>query len=35
VVFRGRVPYTLTSLLMTAAEKFDTEMIFPARIDLK
>ncbi|MHC4973039.1 MAG: hypothetical protein ACYTG3_11975 [Planctomycetota bacterium] len=34
-VFRGRVPYTLSTMLMTAAEKYDSEMIFPARIDLK
>jgi hypothetical protein len=33
-VFRGIVPYTLTTMLMTAAEKYDTGMIFPARIDL-
>ncbi|MCZ6786444.1 MAG: alpha/beta hydrolase-fold protein [Planctomycetota bacterium] len=35
VVFRGKVPYTLSSMLMTAAEKYDAEMLFPARIDLK
>lgn len=34
-VFRGRVPYTLSTMLMTSAEKYDTEMVFPARIDLK
>jgi pimeloyl-ACP methyl ester carboxylesterase len=33
-LFRGVVPRTLSTMLMTAAEKYDTEMIFPARIDL-
>ena len=35
VLFKGKVPYTLSTMLMTAAEKYDTEMLFPARIDLK
>ncbi|MHC4957949.1 MAG: carboxylesterase family protein [Planctomycetota bacterium] len=35
VVFKGKVPYTLTSLLMTAAEKYDRENVYPARVDLK
>ncbi|MCZ6571841.1 MAG: hypothetical protein O7C98_01595 [Planctomycetota bacterium] len=35
VVFKGKVPYTLSTMLMTAAEKYDTGMLFPARIDLK
>ncbi|MHC4549654.1 MAG: alpha/beta fold hydrolase [Planctomycetota bacterium] len=34
-IFRGAVPYTLSTMLMTVAEKYDSEMIFPARIDLK
>ena len=34
-VFRGKVPYTLSTMLLTAAEKYDSAMIFPARIDLK
>jgi hypothetical protein len=34
VVFKGKVPYTLSSLLMTGAEKYDREMLFPARIDV-
>ncbi|MHC4223254.1 MAG: hypothetical protein ACYSX0_08170 [Planctomycetota bacterium] len=34
VVFKGKVPYTLSSLLMTGAEKYDRQMLFPARIDL-
>lgn len=35
ILFKGKVPYTLTSMLMTAAEKHDSGMIFPARVDLK
>ena len=34
-VFRGKVARTLTSLLMCAGEKYDTKMLFPARVDLK
>jgi len=34
-IFRGKVKRTLTTMLMTAAEKYDREMIFTARIDLK
>ena len=29
------VPFTLSTMLMTAAERFDRDNIFPARIDLK
>lgn len=34
-IFRGKVPYTLSTMLMTAAERYDTENIFPARIDIE
>lgn len=33
-VFRGKVPLTLSTLLMTAAERNDPELLFPARVDL-
>ncbi|MHC4932008.1 MAG: hypothetical protein ACYTGV_07455 [Planctomycetota bacterium] len=33
-IFKGMVPYTLSSLLMTGAEKYDRQMLFAARIDL-
>jgi hypothetical protein len=29
------VGYTLSTMLMTAAEKYDRDMLFAARIDLK
>ena len=35
ILFRGKVPYTFSTMLLTAAEKFDPEMLFAARIDLK
>ena len=34
ILFRGKVGYTLTSMLMSVAEKYDVGMIFPARVDL-
>jgi len=33
--FRGKVPLTLSTMLLTAVERRDPELIFPARIDLK
>jgi len=35
VIFKGIVPLTLSTMLMTAAERYDTQSVFPARIDLK
>ncbi len=35
VVFKGIVPLTLSTMLMTAAERYDSRIVFPARIDLK
>lgn len=35
VIFKGVVPLTLSTMLMTAAERYDTQFVFPARIDLK
>lgn len=35
VLFKGKVGYTLSTMLMTAAEKYDRGMLFAARIDLK
>jgi pimeloyl-ACP methyl ester carboxylesterase len=35
VVFQGAVSPTLSTMLMTAAERFDSQFVFPARIDLK
>ncbi|MCK6460098.1 MAG: hypothetical protein L6Q95_09425, partial [Planctomycetes bacterium] len=35
VVFKGTVPFTLSTMLMTAAERYDSQFVFPARIDLK
>jgi poly(3-hydroxybutyrate) depolymerase len=35
VVFRGKVPCTLATMVMTAAERYDRDFIFPARVDLK
>jgi pimeloyl-ACP methyl ester carboxylesterase len=35
VLFKGKVGYTLSTMLMTAAEKYDSLMLFAARIDLK
>ncbi len=35
VVFKGVVPLTLSTMLMTAAERYDAQFVFPARIDLK
>jgi len=34
-IWRGMVPYTLSTMLMTAAERYDESFLFPARIDLK
>ena len=34
-VFRGKVPLRLTTMLRTAAEKHDTEMIFPGEVALR
>ncbi len=34
-VFRGKVPLTLSTMLLTAGEKYDRQNVFPARIDLK
>jgi hypothetical protein len=34
VLFKGVVPLTLSTMLMTAAERYDTQFVFPARIDL-
>lgn len=33
-VFRGKVPYTLSTMLLTAARKYDARNIFPARVEL-
>ncbi|MGQ0615333.1 MAG: prolyl oligopeptidase family serine peptidase [Planctomycetaceae bacterium] len=33
--FRGHVPFTLSTLLMTAAERRDPRLMFPARVDLR
>ena len=35
VIFKGIVPLTLSTMLMTAAERYDMQSVFPARIDLK
>jgi len=35
VLFKGVVPLTLSTMLMTAAERYDEQFVFPARIDLK
>ena len=35
VLFKGVVPLTLSTMLMTAAERYDAQFVFPARIDLK
>jgi pimeloyl-ACP methyl ester carboxylesterase len=35
VVFKGVVSLTLSTMLMTAAERYDSQFVFPARIDLK
>ncbi|MGH7162781.1 MAG: hypothetical protein ACREID_04795, partial [Planctomycetota bacterium] len=32
--FRGKVPFTLSTMLMTARERNDPHLLFPARIDL-
>ena len=29
------VPFTLSTLLLTAGERYDRDMVFPARVDLK
>ncbi len=35
VLFEGRVPRTRSTMLMTAGERYDSECVFPARIDLR
>jgi len=35
VVFKGKVDRTLSTMLMTAAERYDTRSVYPARIDLE
>jgi len=35
VLFKGIAPLTLSTMLMTAAERYDTQFVFPARIDLR
>ncbi|HEX5137680.1 MAG TPA: hypothetical protein VFY93_11945 [Planctomycetota bacterium] len=35
VLFKGVVPLTLSTMVMTAGERYDTDFVFPARIDLK
>jgi hypothetical protein len=35
VLHKGVVPLTLSTMLMTAAERYDTQFVFPARIDLE
>jgi len=33
-IFRAKVPYTLSTMLLTAGERYDRRCVFPARIDL-
>ncbi len=35
VLFKGVVPLTLSTMLMTAAERYDAQFVFPARLDLR
>jgi len=35
VVFKGKVERTLSTMLMTAAERYDSRSVYPARIDLE